>query len=209
MIRFVFQLETIPGFNVFMLCMGADGLDLGIAGLVYGKYRGFVLAMMEYLSREEMVTLQQGQSIMQVVDLRGSNLIEVMDTKGQKLLAIFPAKFQKSMWIKRGNFIVVDESGREEAVESGRKVGGMVTQVLYHDQVRLLQKSPEWPEIFKSVPQETSKQDLNSCTSQQDDESCTDDEGLPPLEANTNRRNPLLSQLHIESDSDSETDTDS
>ncbi|KAL0452640.1 UNVERIFIED_CONTAM: hypothetical protein Slati_1242100 [Sesamum latifolium] len=158
---------------------------------------------------EEMVTLQQGQSIMQVVDLRGSNLIEVMDTKGQKLLAIFPAKFQKSMWIKRGNFIVVDESGREEAVESGRKVGGIVTQVLYHDQVRLLQKSPEWPEIFKSVPQETSKQDLNSCTSQQDDESCTDDEGLPPLEANTNRRNPLLSQLHIESDSDSETDTDS
>lgn len=78
---------------------------------------------------EEMVTLQQGQSIMQVVDLRGSNLTEVhllflsdrlsyfqirgcaktynlnvkvMDAKGQKLLAIFPAKFQKSMWIKRG-----------------------------------------------------------------------------------------------------------
>ncbi|XP_022890969.1 probable RNA-binding protein EIF1AD isoform X2 [Olea europaea var. sylvestris] len=51
---------------------------------------------------EEMATLQQGQSIMQVVDLRGSNLIEVMDAKGQKSLAIFPAKFQKSMWIKRG-----------------------------------------------------------------------------------------------------------
>lgn len=75
----------------------------------------------------EMMTLQQGQSIMQVVDLRGNNLIEVlpfiwmpivyklkvmlmlmtlfvkvMDSNGQKLLAIFPAKFQKSMWIKRG-----------------------------------------------------------------------------------------------------------
>ncbi|CAA0823193.1 Nucleic acid-binding- OB-fold-like protein [Striga hermonthica] len=79
---------------------------------------------------DEMETLKEGQSIMQVVDLRGSNLIEVMDSKGMKLIAIFPAKFQKSMWIRRGNFVVVDESGREEAVESGRKVAGMVTQGL-------------------------------------------------------------------------------
>ncbi|KAI3470975.1 hypothetical protein Pfo_027638 [Paulownia fortunei] len=158
---------------------------------------------------DEMATLQQGQSIMQVVDLRGSNLIEVMDAKGQKLITIFPAKFQKSMWIKRGNFVVVDETGREEAVESGRKVAGIVTQVLYHEQVRLLQKSSEWPEIFKSVSQENSKQGLQSCTSQQDDESSSDDDGLPPLEANTNRLNPLLSQLDLESDSDSDTDNDS
>lgn len=39
---------------------------------------------------------------------------------------------------------MLDESGREEAFESGRKVAGIVTQVLYHDQVRLLQKSSEW-----------------------------------------------------------------
>ncbi|KAK6121957.1 hypothetical protein DH2020_044296 [Rehmannia glutinosa] len=150
---------------------------------------------------EEMMTLQEGQSVMQVVDLRGSNLIEVMDAKGQKLIAIFPAKFQKSMWIKRGNFIVVDESGREEAVESGRKVAGMVTQVLYHEQVK--------PEIFKSVSLENLKQGLDSCTSQQDDEGSSDDDGLPPLEANTNRRNPLLSRLDTESESDSDTDNDS
>ncbi|KAG6410238.1 hypothetical protein SASPL_128291 [Salvia splendens] len=107
----------------------------------------------------EMMALQQGQNIMQVVDLRGSNLIEVMDAKGQHLLAIFPAKFQKSMWIKRGNFVVVDESGREEAIESGRKVAGILTQVLYHDQVRILQKSSEWPEIFRSSSQESSMQE--------------------------------------------------
>lgn len=155
---------------------------------------------------EEIVTLQQGQSIMQVVDLRGSNLIEAMDPKGQKLLTIFPAKFQKSMWIKRGNFVVVDESGREEAVESGRKVAGIVTQVLYHEQVRMLQRSSEWPDAFKSMSQENSKKDLlQSCTSQQDDASSSEDEGLPPLEANTNRLNPL--QWHTESDPDSDTDS--
>ncbi|XP_075500352.1 uncharacterized protein LOC142538920 isoform X2 [Primulina tabacum] len=153
---------------------------------------------------EEMATLQQGQSIMQVVDLRGSNLIEVMDAKGHKLLAIFPAKFQKSMWFKRGSFIVIDESGREEAAESGRKVGGIVTQVLYHDQVRLLQKSPEWPHIFRFIPQEDSKLQLPSSTSQNDDESSSGDDGLPPLEANTNRLNPMGSRVDTESDSDSD-----
>ncbi|CAA3018397.1 probable RNA-binding EIF1AD [Olea europaea subsp. europaea] len=154
---------------------------------------------------EEMATLQQGQSIMQVVDLRGSNLIEVMDAKGQKSLAIFPAKFQKSMWIKRGNFVVADESGREEAAESGRKVGCIITQVLYHEQVRLLQKSPNWPEAFKSTPLASSNQDSLSHTAKKDDsESSTDDDGLPPLEANTNRLNPLQTQLDTDSESDSD-----
>ncbi len=40
--------------------------------------------------------------------------------------------------------MIVDESGREEAAESGSKVGCVVVQVLFHDQVRDLQKSPEW-----------------------------------------------------------------
>ncbi|KAL3646013.1 hypothetical protein CASFOL_011193 [Castilleja foliolosa] len=154
---------------------------------------------------DEISTLQEGQSIMQVVDLRGSNLIEVMDSKGEKLIAIFPAKFQKSMWIRRGNFVVIDERGREEVVESGRKVAGMVTQVLYHDQSRLLQKSSKWPEIFKSTSQENEKQNLPLCTLRQDDddESCSDDDELPPLEANTNRLNP---NLYVESGSDTDSD---
>ncbi|GJT69542.1 probable RNA-binding protein EIF1AD [Tanacetum coccineum] len=105
---------------------------------------------------DETLTLLAGQSIMQVVSLRGNNQIEVIDAKGETTLAIFPAKFQKSMWIKRGSFVVVDDSGREEAVESGSKVACVVLQVLFHDQVRVLQKSPEWPEIFKSAVVDTS-----------------------------------------------------
>ncbi|XP_055811047.1 uncharacterized protein LOC129880845 isoform X2 [Solanum dulcamara] len=138
---------------------------------------------------EENFTLELGQSVMQV-----------MDAKGENSLAIFPAKFQKSMWIKRGNFVVVDESGREEAVESGRKVGCVVTKVLYYEQVRVLQKSAEWPEIFKSIAVESSKQDLVSQIEENEDSS--DDDGLPPLEANTNRVNPF--QLETESDSDTD-----
>ncbi|KAH7554598.1 hypothetical protein JRO89_XS12G0243000 [Xanthoceras sorbifolium] len=52
-------------------------------------------------AEEQSFTVQDGQSVMQVVSLRGSNLIEVMDSQGEKSLALFPAKFQKSLWIKR------------------------------------------------------------------------------------------------------------
>ncbi|XP_051183804.1 uncharacterized protein [Lolium perenne] len=87
------------------------------------------------------VTLAEGESIMQVVTLRGSNLIEVTDGEGVKSLALFPAKFQKSFWIKNGNFVVVDASGRDEALESGSKIGCVVSRVLFHEQVRALEKS--------------------------------------------------------------------
>lgn len=43
-----------------------------------------------------------------------------------------------------GNFVVVDESGKKEALESGSKVGCIVSQVLFYDQLRLLKKSAEW-----------------------------------------------------------------
>ncbi|VVA18554.1 PREDICTED: probable RNA-binding [Prunus dulcis] len=93
---------------------------------------------------EESLTIKDGHSIMQVLSLRGSNLIEIMDGQGEKSLALFPAKFQRSMWIKRGSFVVVDASGKEKVLESGSKVGCIVSQVLFYEQVRVLKKSPEW-----------------------------------------------------------------
>ncbi|CAH9113842.1 unnamed protein product [Cuscuta epithymum] len=155
---------------------------------------------------DKFATLQLGESIMQVVDLRGSNQIEVMDAKGEKSIAIFPAKFQKSMWIKRGNFVVVDESGREEAMGSGRKVGCTVTQVLFYDQVRECQKSPDWPDIFRSAAIEPPMQSLEKHTPQTCDveNSSSDDDGLPPLEANTNRLKPFQGESDIELDSETD-----
>lgn len=157
---------------------------------------------------DETLTLQEGQSIMQVVSLRGNNQIEVIDAKGETTLAIFPAKFQKSMWIKRGSFVVVDDSGRVEAVESGSKVACVVLQVLFHDQVRVLQKSPEWPEIFKSAVVDTSSNGNSqmppSTTVENEESDSSEDDGLPPLEANTNRRIHTVLQSDTESDSDTE-----
>ncbi|KAI3877290.1 hypothetical protein MKX03_024225 [Papaver bracteatum] len=157
-------------------------------------------------AEEKGLTLQQDQCVMQVVSLRGSNSIEVLDANGKKLLALFPAKFQKSMWIKRGSFVVVDAGRIDEAIEAGSKVACIVTQVLFHEQVRLLQKSPDWPEIFKVTGAEESNAHPQVSNSQAAEElnSSEDEDGLPPLEANTNRIRPV--ELDPEADSESESD---
>ncbi|KAF9595878.1 hypothetical protein IFM89_025360 [Coptis chinensis] len=151
---------------------------------------------------EEAYTFQEGQCVMQVVSLRGSNLIEIMDDKGEKSLAIFPAKFQKSMWIKRGSFVVIDERGRDMALESGSKVTCIVSQVLFHEQLRVLQKSPEWPDVFRTVA-DNSNDHLKTPICESTEELNSSDDDLPPIEENLNRRRPM--ELPSDSDTDSET----
>ncbi|GAB2236019.1 hypothetical protein Droror1_Dr00026468, partial [Drosera rotundifolia] len=137
---------------------------------------------------------------------KSSTIIGVMDATGEKLLALFPAKFQKSMWIKRGSFVVVDASGRTEAVESGRKVACVVLWVLFYEKVRRLQKHAGWPEIFRSTSIESSNQNLSKTAPQLENEaSSSEDDGLPPLEANTNRMRHF--GLHIYHDSDTDTES--
>nr|CAB3497298.1 unnamed protein product [Digitaria exilis] len=149
------------------------------------------------------VTLAEGESIMQVLTLRGSNVIEVMDSEGVKSLALFPAKFQKSFWIKSGSFVVVDARGRDQALESGSKIACVVSQVLFHEQVRALHKSGNWPSLFKSTPSEGSEAGTQAQTAQIDEEPDSDeDDDLPPLEENTNRNRPF--ELYSDSDSGSD-----
>ncbi|XP_044367621.1 probable RNA-binding protein EIF1AD [Triticum aestivum] len=152
------------------------------------------------------VTLAEGESIMQVVTLRGSNLIEVTDGEGVKSLALFPAKFQTSFWIKNGNFVVVDASGRDEALESGSRkyvhIHGFKAQVVT-DSLNLCYARPA---IFKSTPngwatgpEGTTSQAEEEHNSEEED----DDDDMPPLEANTNRNRPFDVHSDTESDSDS------
>eukprot|EP01018_Ginkgo_biloba_P025577 Gb_18827 [translate_table: standard] len=170
--------------------------------------------------------LQEGQTIMQVVSLRGSNLIEVMDSSGSKTLALLPAKFHKSLWIKRESYVLVEESDREKALEAGNKVTCIILQVLFDEQVRMLRKSPCWPEGFnvdKSCSTTATDKSDVKCKSimmgrlgvhsenkeqenHVEEESSSEDEGLPPLEANCNRLRPREMNLTSEdetSDSDS------
>lgn len=167
---------------------------------------------------------QEGQTIMQVVSLRGSNVIEVMDGMGLKTLALLPAKFHKSLWIKKGNYVLVETSNREKAMEAGSKVTCMIVHVLFDEQMRTLRKSLFWPEGFNVEKQcsvtsmertdvnciaDMEKLDLQSQKQQTNDENeeSSSDDSLPPLEANCNRRAPQ--QFHVSSSEDEMMDSDS
>ena len=63
------------------------------------------------------------------------------------------------------------------------------------------------PEIFKSTIVEDTKESMQTNTFQQVNEThSSDDDGLPPLEANTNRMRPF--ELQVDSDSESGSETD-
>ncbi|BBM98025.1 probable RNA-binding protein EIF1AD [Marchantia polymorpha subsp. ruderalis] len=155
-----------------------------------------------------------GQILMRVVAMRGSNVIEVEDADAQKTLCMLPAKFHKSMWIKRGNFVLVDEGDREKAREAGNKVTGTVAQVLYDEHLRELRKTSFWSPAFDATAKpsdsgadQTSTQFKQEANNKIDGDSESDeeeDDGLPPLEANMNRRHAMSLVENSESDSDDE-----
>ncbi|XP_078428714.1 uncharacterized protein LOC144700968 [Wolffia australiana] len=155
--------------------------------------------------KEGEFSLEDNQSIMQVVSLRGSNIIEVIDAEGVTSLAMFPAKFQKSLWIKRGSFVVVDGNARKEALDSGSKVACLVSQVLFHDQVRVLRKSSHWPEAFKGILESNLSGHSGQDSETIDESEGEGDDSLPPLEENLNRVRP--SEFRSDSDSESDSNT--
>ncbi|KAF3555891.1 hypothetical protein F2Q69_00011412 [Brassica cretica] len=98
-------------------------------------------------------------------------------------------------------------TGKEKAQESGSKVTSIICKVLFFEQLRLLQKSPDWPEIFrdaKPVPADESSQ-IPMAQQDVDGEIDSSDDSmpLPPLEAYTNRLRPFGVQFDAETDSDS------
>ena len=64
------------------------------------------------------------------------------------------------------------------------------------------------PEAFKSQTHDSSTQNLSGlgCEQETEETGSSDDDGLPPLETNMNRRRPC--ELHAGSSSNSDADTD-
>jgi len=96
-----------------------------------------------------------------------------------------PNKFRKNVWVKRGDFILV------EPIDEGDKVKAEICKILTPEHIKEYTKSGIWPERFakKAVESATSNDALDSDS----------DESLTP---NTNR------PVNIQMDNDTESDTD-
>jgi len=53
-----------------------------------------------------------------------------------------PTKFRKNVWIKRGDYVVV------EPIEEGDKVKAEIVQILYKDQIKYIKDQGQWPAEF-------------------------------------------------------------
>jgi probable RNA-binding protein EIF1AD len=106
----------------------------------------------------------------------------VTSVSGQRFLASMPSRFRRNVWIKRGDFVVL------ERISEGIKVQAEIVRILYKDHIEQLKKDGLWPSEFST---EESK-----C--QEEDKSDSDSD----LFVNTNRR-PVQTTDSSESDTES------
>ncbi|XP_078283824.1 putative RNA-binding protein EIF1AD [Rhinoraja longicauda] len=112
-----------------------------------------------------------------VVASPGNNLHQVQTEQGARFLASMPTKFRKNIWIKRGDFLIVDP------IEEGGKVKAEITCILYKDHIKQLRQQGAWPAGF------TEPESLDSDAQRTEWESSEDSEDYGDLFVNTNRRN--------------------
>lgn len=76
-------------------------------------------------SQEECLTVpEESQSIVQVIESKGNNLHEVMESTGAQYLVSMPGKFRRNIWVKRGNYVIV------EPIPEGDKVKAEIVKIL-------------------------------------------------------------------------------
>ncbi|XP_034954212.1 probable RNA-binding protein EIF1AD isoform X3 [Zootoca vivipara] len=138
----------------------------------------------------------------QVVGTPGNNLHEVETSEGTRFLVSMPTKFRKNIWIKRGDFLLVDP------IEEGEKVKAEISFVLYKDHVRYLKKEGYWPEAFlggvagAQSSAKDSRDGPQSPPRSAGEEDSEDDDA--DLFVNTNRVNYNYLESEDSSDSDEE-----
>lgn len=60
---------------------------------------------------------------------------------GRQTLVMMPAKFNKKLWVRRGGFLIVDNSAAAEA-DASTQVTGTIRTVLYSEHIKELLKLP-------------------------------------------------------------------
>ncbi|XP_061785132.1 cathepsin F [Nerophis lumbriciformis] len=156
----------------------------------------------------DFVTPAENQQIVRVTGSRGNNLHETVTHQGQMFLVSMPTKFRKNIWIKRGDYVIVDP------IEEGEKVKAEISSILYKDHIEYLQKCHLWPEGFTKEDQTNQKPDQKDHTEKKEEEEedsardSEDDE--TDLFVNTNRNTYQYSESEEDEDiEDEEEQTDS
>ncbi|KZS10120.1 probable RNA-binding protein EIF1AD [Daphnia magna] len=84
----------------------------------------------------------ENQKIVKVLGGKGNNLHEVETAEGEKYLVSMPTKFRKNVWIKRGDYVLI------QPIQEGEKVKAEILAILYGSQIKYIQSQEKWPKEF-------------------------------------------------------------
>lgn len=66
---------------------------------------------------------------------------QVETAEGRSTLVMLPARFNKTLWVRKGGYLMIEESRAAEE-NAGSKVTGTIVAVLYDEHIRQLVKVP-------------------------------------------------------------------
>lgn len=153
---------------------------------------------------DDYVVPEPNQQIVKILGSRGNNLHEAETPDGSKYLVSMPSKFRKSVWIKRGDFVIVDP------IEEGNKVCAEIVYILYSKQIKYLKSEGLWPETFTEkspadekphVKQESSNVHRRANEDMSDDDEEENSEDDNDLFVNPNHQKPTC---YVDTDCSSE-----
>lgn len=82
------------------------------------------------------------ERIVRVVEARGSNQYQVEFPNGQKVLCLRPSKFRNIVFIKRGDFLIIQPEPDDPLDRS--KIRSIINHVLFPDHIRDLKAQGHW-----------------------------------------------------------------
>lgn len=100
--------------------------------------------VMRSVLAEEPELPKENQEIVRIRASMGNNLHEVETERGEIYLVSMPTRFRKSVWVKRGDYILV------EPITEGDKVRAEMVRPVTSDYVRFLRHNNKWPCGFES-----------------------------------------------------------
>lgn len=95
------------------------------------------------------------QTIVKVISSVGNNLHKISTPDQQTYLVSMPTKFRKNVWIKRGNYVLV------EPIKEGDKVKAEIVRILTKDHIKYFKIDNVWPPEFDDCKADKSE-NLNS-----------------------------------------------
>lgn len=99
------------------------------------------------------------QSVARIRSSPGANIFEIALPEGKTGLALLPTKFRKLTWLKRGDFVIVNQAEGDVETAAGTEgsVSFMIEHILYADAIKNLRQKGLWPVQFEDLTQDRGK----------------------------------------------------